>query len=200
MNSSKISNHEKVLKLTQTAFIAALIVVLQVITYFVKIGPFNMSFVLIPIVVGGLLFGPKTGAFLGGVFGLVVTILSAAGVDGGGFIVFSANPVMCVILCMLKGILAGFVPAVVYKAMNRKKQNSASVWIASIFAPICNTGVFCLGMYIFFYDVLQSWAGGTNVLIYTLTGLVGINFIIEFCLNLILSPVITKLIMHQRKK
>ena len=200
MNTAKTSSHEKVVKLVQTAFIAALIVVLQVITYFVKIGPFNMSFVLIPIVVGGLLLGPKTGAFLGGVFGLVVTILSATGVDAGGFIVFTANPVMCVILCMLKGILAGFVPAVVYKSMNKNKSNAASVWLASMLSPILNTGVFCIGMYIFFYDVLQSWAGGTNVLIYTLTGLVGINFIIEFCLNLVLSPVITKLILHQRKK
>lgn len=193
-------NHEKVVKLAQTAFIAALIVVLQIITYFIKIGPFNMSFVLVPIVVGAIILGPKYGAILGGVFGVVVTILSAMGVDAGGFIVFSANPLLCAIVCIGKGVLAGFVPGIVYKSLNKNKPNKASVWIASALAPIMNTGVFCIAMLLFFNDILVSWAGGTSVLVYIITGLVGINFIIEFCLNLVLSPVISKIIMRTRKK
>ena len=45
-------------------------------------------------------------------------------------------------------------------------------------------------MLLFFKDTLASWAGGTDLLTYILTGLVGINFIFEFTLNLLLSPLI----------
>ena len=39
---------------------AAVIVVLQLLSYSIKVGPFNLSFVLIPIVLGAVLYGPKT--------------------------------------------------------------------------------------------------------------------------------------------
>ena len=100
------SRRQKTRKLTHVAFLSALIVVLQVLTYFIKAGPFNMSFVLIPIVLGGILYGPEVGAFLGSVFGAVVVVVSVAGLDIGGLMVFDANPFLCVLLCMLKGIAA----------------------------------------------------------------------------------------------
>ena len=81
------SRRQKTRKLTHVAFLSALIVVLQVLTYFIKAGPFNMSFVLIPIVLGGILYGPEVGAFLGGVFGAVVVVVSVAGLDIGGTLI-----------------------------------------------------------------------------------------------------------------
>lgn len=187
----KTSSHEKILKLTQVAFLSALIVLLQVMTYFIKLGPFNMSFVLVPVVIGGFMLGTKYGAILGGVFGLVVTVVSAIGLDAGGAIVFAANPFLCAITCIGKGILAGFVPAVIYKAFSAKTNNKIIVMIISaVLAPVCNTFTFCFAMFFFFNDTLQSWAGGTNVMLYMLTGLVGINFIFELILNVILCPVI----------
>ncbi len=189
------TNHTKIVKLTQAAFLVALIVVLQIVSYFIKVGTFNLSFVLVPIVVGGILLGPKYGAILGGVFGVVVTLVSAFGLDGGGFIVFTANPFLCTIVCVLKGVAAGFVPAVVYKAL----PNNVGLVISAALAPVCNTGIFCVGMLLFFRDTLNSWAGGTNVLTYIITGLAGINFIIEFCINIVLTPVIAGVIKSTRK-
>lgn len=198
------NSHEKILKLTQVAFLSALIVVLQIITYFIKFGPFNLSFVLVPIVVGGFLLGPKYGAVLGGVFGLVVTIVSAMGMDGAGFILFSANPFICVLICILKGAMAGFVPAVIYSVLTGKngKIKVPAMFLAAASAPVMNTGIFCIGMAVFYKDILSSWAGGTNLLVYTITGLVGINFIFELVLNLILCPVIGGTMTHviKRKK
>ena len=185
------TSRKKTRRLTHLAFLAALIVVLQLLTYFIKVGPFNMSFVLVPIVVGGILYGPSAGALLGGVFGLVVVIVSALGLDVGGNMVFAANPFLCILLCMLKGIAAGWVSALVYKALDGKIKNERVVIaISAVFAPICNTGIFIIFMLLFFKDVLMVWAGGTDLLIYVITGIAGINFIIEFLLNLILAPVI----------
>lgn len=201
-NKNNVSNlHSRVRKMTEVAFLAALIVVLQILTYFIKFGPFNMSFVLIPIVIGGILFGPAVGAFLGGVFGLIVTIACITGLDAGGFILFSANPIFCILICMGKGILCGCLSAHVFKLIARGKVNSLpAMMVGAGICPIVNTALFCIGMTVFYYDTLLEWAGGTAVFYYMFTGLIGINFVIEFLLNLILCPVIAYPIIKTKLK
>ena len=54
--------------------ITAIVIVLQFLGSFIKLGPFSVSLVLIPIVVGAALYGAKAGAWLGFVFGIVVLI------------------------------------------------------------------------------------------------------------------------------
>ncbi len=195
------NTHAKVLRMTQVAFLAALIVVLQILSYFIKVGMFNMSFVLIPVVIGGVLFGAKVGAFLGGIFGVVVAIACIAGLDGGGFILFSANPVCCILICMIKGIAAGYVSALVYKVLSNKISSKIlSIGVGAALCPIVNTGVFCIGMTVFFYDKLVEWSGGTAVLYYIFTGLIGINFVIELLLNVVLCPLIASTVLKYSKK
>ncbi len=185
------NTRKKTKRLTYMAFLSALIVVLQVLTYFIKAGPFNMSFVLIPIVLGAMLFGPASGAILGGVFGIVVIVVSIAGLDVGGNMVFAANPFMCIVLCLLKGIAAGWVSGLIYKALNGKLGNRRlEIAVSAAVAPICNTGIFIIGMLLFFKDVLTVWAGGTDLLVYVITGIAGINFVVEFLLNIIVAPIL----------
>ena len=54
---------------------AALVVVLQLLGSFIRFGPFSISLVNIPIVVGAVLYGPYGGAFLGLIFGILGIIL-----------------------------------------------------------------------------------------------------------------------------
>ena len=99
----------KTLRLAQLAMLAAIIIVLQQIVIPLP-GPGNLtlSLVLIPIVVGAVLFGPVSGAILGGVFGAVVTILVITGRAGAlSTMMWTENPVMTVLICMIKGIGAG---------------------------------------------------------------------------------------------
>ena len=60
--------------LTGVALFTAIVVVLQLVGAFIRFGPFSISLVLVPIVVGAALYGPAAGAWLGLVFGLVVLI------------------------------------------------------------------------------------------------------------------------------
>ncbi|MFR1189076.1 MAG: hypothetical protein ACLSDI_00870 [Oscillospiraceae bacterium] len=46
---------------------------------------------------------------------------------------------------------------------------------------------------------LQAWAGDTAVATYIVTGLVGVNFLLELGVNLVLSPTITRLIAAGKK-
>ena len=118
---SKTSKNN-VYKLTGLAILSAIIIVLQIFTTFVRFGPFSITLALIPIVVGAAMFGKGAGAYLGAVFSAVVVIMCITGGDVGGFMVWSANPIMCVIMCMLKGTMAGLCAGAVYKALSEKNK------------------------------------------------------------------------------
>ncbi len=178
--------------MVELAMLTALIVVLQLIGGFLKVGPVNLSFVLVPIVIGAILLGPSGGAFLGGVFGLVVTIMSATGMDPTGVVLWGINPLLTALICMLKGIMAGLCSGLVYKAMPKKGIFGTA--LAAVCAPIVNTGLFIAGVALFFNDTLYEWAGGSNMLEFIITGLCGLNFLIEFCINLVLAPAMTTII------
>lgn len=62
-----------------------------------------------------------------------------------------------------------------------------------------NTGLFLLGLSTCFYPILVEWAGGQEILYYVVFGLVGINFVIEFALNAILSPTVTAIVNAVKK-
>ena len=99
---------------------AAVIVVLQLLSYSVKVGPFNLSFVLVPIVLGAVLYGPKTGALLGAIFGVVVVVCCFTGLDVGGYILITANPWLTSLICIVKGALAGLSAGLVAHSPLRK--------------------------------------------------------------------------------
>ena len=190
------NSNGKTRRLAGLALFTAIVVVLQLLGSFIKVGPFAVSLVLIPIVVGAAVYGVKAGAWLGFVFGVVVTIAVVTGADAGGYIMFSARPVMTVLVCLIKGTAAGYVAGLLYRAIG-KKHPLAGVIVAA--APIVNTGLFVLAMVLFYQPQLQAWAGGTAVATYVVTGLVGVNFLLELGVNLVLSPTITRLIAAGRK-
>ena len=189
----------KIKKMTGVALLMALIVVLQLLGGMIPpVGGFTISLVLIPIVLGGALYGPKTGALLGATFGVIVVIGCITGTDVGGAMVFQANPVLCIALVMLKGILAGFLSGAAYAAFKGINQTLAMILAAAV-CPVVNTGTFVAGMAAFFIDVLAAWAGGGDILGYVLTGLVLCNFVPELIINVIFSGAASR-ILHSLKK
>ena len=153
---------------------------------------------LIPIVVGSIILSYKHGAALGFIFGFVVVIQCATGADTGGFILWGINPFLTALICLLKGTAAGILPGIIYKAIVVKNDNKKTAFLgaalASVSAPIANTGIFLLGLSTCFYSTLVEWAAGTDVLVYVITVLVGVNFLVEFFLNIILTPALCTII------
>lgn len=183
--------------MTGTALLMALVVVLQLVGASIPpVGGFTISLVLIPIVMGAALYGPKTGALLGAVFGVVVVIGCITGTDAGGAMVFQANPILCIFVVLGKGILSGVASGLVYLAVKQKNSTLAMVLAAAV-CPLVNTGTFILCMATFFMDVLAAWAGG-NVLGYILSGLILCNFVPELIINLLFSAAATR-ILHTVK-
>lgn len=180
--------NQKIKRMVGIALLMALVVVMQFLSGIIPpVGGFTISLVLIPIVLGAAVFGPSAGAVLGATFGVIVFVNCVTGADPGGAMVFQANPVLCFLVVMAKGTLAGLASGWVYKLLAGKNAYLAML-LAAIVCPVVNTGVFIVCMLLFYIEVLAAWAGGADVMGYILTGLVLANFVPELIINVVFSP------------
>ena len=185
---------EKTRRLTGLALLTAIVAVLQVVASFVKFGPFSITLALAPILIGAALYGPKAGAYLGGVFGVVVLIACILGWDPGGNALWNANPFLTACICLVKGIAAGLVyRAIVGKSLAHGTMMAGSI-VAGIVSPVVNTGLFVLCLSLLFHDILVTWAAGSELVYYVIFTLTGINFVLELVINLVLSTVIVRVV------
>lgn len=173
------------------AILTALIVVLQLMGAFIRFGPFSISLVLVPIVIGAATCGTGMGAWLGLVFGAAVLMSG----DAGAFL--AVNIIGTVITVLVKGIACGYFAGLIYKCLEKYNSYAATIG-AAIVCPIVNTGVFLIGCLLFFMETVTGWATaaglGGGVAHYMIFGLVGANFLFELGINIILSPIIVRLL------
>lgn len=175
--------------------LTALIVVLQGLAIGIKFGIFSITLTLVPIIVGAALYGWKAGAWLGGVFGIVVLFT-----DAGLFL--AINPAGTIATVLLKGVLAGAAAGFAY-TLAAKANKIVAVIIAAIVSPIVNTGIFLLGCRVFFWETIGEWAAGAgfeSAGAYAIGGMVGLNFLVELGINLVLSSAIVTIINLAKKK
>lgn len=190
-------------KFVGIAMLAAIVVVLQFVGNFIKFGNVSISLVLLPIVVGAVLYGPSAGAILGAVFGAVII---AGYISGNVDFLWLANPWATAIVCILKGASAGFVSGYVFKLFSKIKSKTGRVvgsYLASIACPVVNTGIFLIAMFTIFKPQLVEIAGGTGVVHFAFVVLAGLNFLIEVAVNVLLAPAIvgiTNAIKGSRKR
>lgn len=184
------------------ALLMAMVVVMQFLSGMIPpIGGVSISLVLIPIVLGAALFGPGAGALLGAAFGVVVFINCVTGADPGGQMVFQANPVLCFLVVMGKGVLAGLASGCIYRLVKKKDAAGYKAMLcAAAICPVVNTGVFILCMLTFFRSVLEVWSAGGGVAAFILSGLILVNFIPELAINLVFSPASQRILQSVTKK
>jgi len=210
--NSKIKGFS-VKKITLLALFTAIIVVLQFLGAAIRFGMFSISLVCVPIVLGAAVCGPLAGGWLGLVFGIVVLISG----DAGAFL--AVNPFGAIVTVLVKGTAAGFAAGFIYKLVEGKPKSMScphcgesitlpntrrypAVIAAAVACPVVNTGIFLLGCLLFFMGTITGWAesfGYGSAGEYMILGLAGGNFIFELLLNMVLSPVILRLINYKKK-
>ena len=203
----KTSAKQKTLRLVQLALLVALIFAMQYIgtvaTSALKGIGVELSFVLIPIVVGAFILGPVEGAFLGLIFGIMTVVLTVMAPGSSMYIIFDASPVLFCVVAIAKAVLAGLGSGLIYKGLNKAfggKYTYLRTLIASASAPIINTGIYLLGMCCFFSDIIsEKFSSGQNVFIF-LVLLIWVNFLIEFAINVLLTPAIIRIVDVVKKK
>lgn len=182
----------KTQKIVGIGLFTAIVVALQLLAASIKFGPFSITLVLAPIVIGAALYGVGAGTWLGVAFGLSVLISG----DAAAFM--TINPAGTVITVLLKGMLAGLAAGLIYKALE-KTNKTVAVVLAGIACPIVNTGIFLAGCYLFFQEWLVSVFGTTGFAT-VVTGLVSINFAVELGINMVLASVIVRVIDIGKKQ
>lgn len=188
--------NDSVYKLVLTAVFMAITAFLQLFASSFTVGTVSFSIVLIPIVICGILAGPAGGALCGLTFGVITMV---GGITGGDLFTATLMQsgtrgfIITTLICLVKATAAGLLSALVYKVF-KNKNNFVAVICAAATAPIVNTGLFILGA-LTLSDVLSAaFTNGGSVIQFLVIGCAGVNFIIEFLVNIIFAPAIYQLI------
>lgn len=195
--------NSKTTKLVELGIFVALVLVIQLLGGAVKVGPISISLVLIPIAVGGILLGPLCGAVLGLTFGVATVIGGLTGADPFTATLLNSGAwgaVFTTLLCLVKGTMAGFVSALIYKLL-APKSKVAAVLLAAVAAPVVNTGLFVLGALTVLNSLItQNFVGsGSNIIYFVFIGCAGVNFLIELAVNVIFTPAIRRILTAVRR-
>ena len=194
---------QNILRLVQIGLLSGLIILLQTVFVIPLPGSLTLSLVLVPIVVGAVLYGARAGAFLGGVFGVLVAWMAVQGQLGLlTNMMVAYSPVLTVTICVIKGIAAGWLAGLANSGF--KKRPLIGIFAAAAVAPLVNTGIFVAGMLTVFRGVMLDFAdgigmGGVGAVYFAIVVLVGVNFVIEFGSNLLLSPAIFSIVKAVKK-
>ena len=120
----------------------------------------------------------------------------------GGFtlILLNDNALATIAICIVKGAAAGLAAGILYRLIS-KNNVTAGVITAGGVCPIVNTGLFIVGMLVFFFPMLKGMAQEesqelTYYIIFTLTGL---NFLVELAVNMLFSTAITRIIKAKNR-
>lgn len=145
------TSHKKTLYLVQLAMLTAILLILNFTPIgFLKIGLVEITFMAIPVIIGGVVLGPFAGAFLGLVFGLCSLSLAPAHPLFG--VVFAENPLLIAAICIIPRILVGLSAAFIARIATKVgKYEKLSYFAAGLIGSLVNTVLF-LGGVIFFLE------------------------------------------------
>ena len=183
-------------KLVLLALLSALVAVLSYFGGFIKIGGFaSISLTLIPVVLGAAILGAGAGAWLGAVSGAVFFLTA----DAAFWLGLSIHGT--IITVMVKGIAAGFLAGASYKLLEGVNRYLAII-VSAVVCPIVNTGIFLIGCLMFFMDTVSmgAIAEGMTVGGYLIIFFVGLNFVFELLLNIVVSPALLRIINIKKKR
>lgn len=172
---------EKIKRLTVLSVLSAVTVVVAFLP--LKTAALEITFTMIPVAVGAILYGPLGGAVLGTVFG-VVSFLQCLGYSPFGAMLLSINPLFTLLVCVPTRTLAGFLAGLTYKGISKcTKSDIPALLSASLAAPILNTLFFMGTLVLCFYNTeyIQGFVnhfGATNPFMFVIL-FVGINGLVE---------------------
>jgi len=193
--------HEQMRNFVLTALFIALVLLLGFTPIgMIPLGFINISLLGVPIVIGTLLLGCRTGLILGFCFG-GVSALSAFGIFGtpsalAGALV-AASPVLALVMCFVPRLLIPVLTHAVYRLAGRgREKNIKAVPAAAAAGSLTNT-ILYLGLMLLFYVI----AGINSEKVLALIGGTGlIAGSLEAVANAIISSAVLAALWKVRKK
>ena len=184
----------KTRKLTQMALLTAIILLMAFTPLgYLRTGVVEITFIMIPVVVGAILMGPGAGAILGGVFGLT-SFIQCFGMSALGAMLLQVNWFFTFVVCFVPRVLMGWLAGLIFKALYKvDKTRLVSFAVASLSGAVLNTIFFVGSLGLLFYNTVLGMASesGISVLAFLLS-FVTLNSVLECAACLIVGTAISK--------
>lgn len=180
----------------------------------VPLGLIKATTLHIPVIIGCLLLGPRYGAVLGFMFGLVSFLSNTMSPAALSFAFTPLIPVpgtpngspLSLIICFVPRILVGVVPWFVYRALQKLMKESSrgevlSMAIAGAVGAVLNTALVMSLIYFLFRDAYASLKGvPVEAVAGVVLGVVGTNGVAETALAAVLTPAIGKILLSLKRR
>lgn len=201
MKTTRATRKAKTLFLVQNAVLAGVVVLMAFTPIgYLKLGAVEMTFIMIPVAVGAITLGEKSGAFLGLVFG-ISSFIQCFGMSWFGTQLMTFSPALTFVTCIVPRVLMGYLCGGIYKLLSKNKKRLAVI-VASFSAPVLNTLFFVTSIMLFFSksDVIMNMQEGSKNLILFLIAFVGLNGIMEIVTTTLIAPPVTLAVKKAVKK
>lgn len=180
----------------------------------VPLGLIKATTLHIPVIIGCLLLGPRYGAVLGFMFGLVSFLSNTMSPAVLSFAFTPLVPVpgtpngspLSLIICFVPRILVGVVPWFVYRGLQKLMKESSrgevlSMAIAGAVGAVLNTALVMSLIYFLFRDAYASLKGvPVEAVAGLVLGVVGTNGVAETALAAVLTPAIGKILLSLKRR
>ena len=203
--AKKQLSQKKLITMVETALLGAIIVVMAFtpLGYLKTATGLEITFIMIPVVIGAATVGPSAGAILGGVFG-ITSFIQCFGMSAFGSTLMGINPVLTFLVCVPTRILAGFISGLVFKAIGKKGKEKLGATAASLAGPLLNTFFFmstlilCFGKTEYILGIKEAM-GATNVLSFVAL-FVGLQGVIEAAVCFVAGSAVSVALLKSVKK
>lgn len=194
----------RTLHMVELALMSAIIVLMAFTPLgYLRTPGLSVTLLTIPVAVGAIILGPKSGAFCGAVFGITSFAQTFTGGSFGSMLL-QINPLGTMFTCIVPRILEGFCCGLVFQAFRKANLKKAAYWAASLACPVLNTVFFMSSIVLIFYntDYIQGFVstlGVSNPLAFVIA-FVGVQGAIEAVICFLVASVVSRTLAVALKK
>ena len=169
----------------------------------------EITFNMIPVVIGAVVLGPSGGAILGLIFGLTSFAQALTGSNALGAMLLSQGFVSAILLfvtCVVPRVLAGWIPGLLFRALDKSNSMSRrviAISLSTLCGSVLNT-VFFIAAFIGFFATNDAVTGafGTTSVWAMITLLLSVNAVVEAIICTVVGSAVgqTMIYLMPRKK
>lgn len=195
---TKTLNAKQLQDLTLTAVLAALVLLMSFTPLgYLKIGFVSITFLTIPVAIGAMVVGPRSGLFLGTLFGITSLIQAIMG-DAFGQMLLSMNPFLTGVLCIVPRALMGFLTGVLFKLYRKwiKGEKVLPMIAGGATASLLNTILFIGGL-IGFYLIYRNDPNFAETTVWgIILSVLTLNVLIELVTGIVVSAAASRALVQ----
>ena len=172
---------DKTGRLVRLAILTAILLFLTFTSFgYLKIGILEITLMHLPVIVGAVVMGPGSGAFLGLVFGLSSFAQCFMGSLLGTFLV-QISPLRTFVVCVVPRLLMGYLVGLIFLAIRRAGWTKTAYVVASLCGALLNTLFFMSALFLLFGSNagFLSFLGAEEVTLGLIGSMIGLNGVLE---------------------